>query len=189
MRYLRFIFLIIFNLLFASTSFAAAPQSQLTHIIEQIKNLKSAIQQKHSKRDTLQQDLNKIETQFGIASENLQQTNHQILKQKIQISALENNALIYQNQMKIQEQALAEQLRLYYLLRRQGPLKLLLNQQDISQFSRTLYYYQALNLYRIETIKRLHGDLTQIYNRQQQLYAEYQILRKLHDNSSNSNKT
>ena len=87
MRYLWIsIVLIIFNLLFESTSFAAVPQSQLTHIIEQIKNLKSAIQQKHSKRDTLQQDLNKIETQFGIASENLQQTNHQILKQKIQIS-------------------------------------------------------------------------------------------------------
>ena len=91
--------------------------------------------------------------------------------------------------MKVQEQALAEQLRLSYLLKRQGPLKLLLNQQDVSQFSRTLYYYQSLNLYRIETIQRLHGDLTQINNRQQQLYAEYQILRKLHQQQQQRNKT
>lgn len=167
-------------LLMTNCCYASPQQSQLSHILEQIKNIKISLIQKHDKRDSLQQELNQIETEYGGASENLQNTNQDIVKQRIQISALENNALLFQNQMETQQQALAEQLRLHYLLRRQGGVKLFLNQQDPSRFNRMLYYYQQLNLYRTDNIHHLRSNLDNIYNRQQQLYAEYQILRKLH---------
>lgn len=171
-----FIFTSIF---FCNLSLAANPQNQLSHIVNQIENIKNVLQQKHNKRDALQQDLNKIETQYGEASENRQQTEQQILKQKQQITALENASLLNQNQIQMQRQALADQLRLSYLLQRQGAVKLILNQQDLNQVGRLLYYYQSLNRYRIHTIQQLQADLEQINNRQQQLYAQYQILQKL----------
>ena len=162
-----------------SCVYAGNQQSQLNHIVEQIKNIKNILQQKHNKRDALQQDLNKIDTAYGEASQNRQQTEQQILRQKQQIATLERSSLLNQNQTQLQQEALAEQIRLAYLLQRQGPVKLLLNQQDLSQTGRLLYYYQSLTLYRFNTIQKLQANLEKINNRQEQLYAQYQVLQKL----------
>ncbi len=41
-------------------------------------------------------------------------------------------------------------------------MKLLLNQQNLSETGRLLYYYQSLNLYRINAIKKLQTNLEKI---------------------------
>ena len=74
-------------ILYSIAGYAGNQQSQLSHLTEQIKNIKNLLQQKHSKRDNLQQDLDKIETQYGEASQKRQQTEQQILQQKQQITA------------------------------------------------------------------------------------------------------
>lgn len=184
MRYLGIISIIFY----CTAGYAGNQQSQLNHIVEQIKSIKNVLQQKHSKKNTLQQDLNNIETQYGEASQSRQQTEQQILQQKKQISTLENASLLSQNRIHLQQQALAEELRLSYLLQRQGTVKLLLNQQDISQAQRMLYYYQSLNQYRIDNIKQLQVSLEQINTHQQQLYAQYQILQKLQQQQQSEEK-
>jgi len=182
-RCLRFLVIVLMGLIvlmiYPLSGSANNQQSQLNKLVEQIKGLKNILQQKHDKRDALQQDLNNIETKYGEASRNLQQTQQQIQQQQLQIAALENASLFNQNQIQIQRQALAEQLRLSYLLERQGVIKLVLNQQDLSQMNRMLYYYQLLNKYRIQNILNLQTDLAKINNHQQQLYAEYQNLQQL----------
>lgn len=166
-------------ILFSASSYASNQQNQLHHLVEEIKNVKNVLQQKHSKRDNLQQDLNKIETQYGEVSQTRRQTEQQIQLQKQKITALENTFRVNQSQLRTQQQALAQQLRLSYLLQRQGALTLLLNQQDISQTQRLLYYYQWLNQYRIHAIEQSQKSLAQINHQQHELYAQYQVLQTL----------
>lgn len=172
-------YIIVLILLFSASAYGASQQNQLNHLVEQIKNIKNILQQKHSKREALQQDLNKIETQYGQASQKRQQTAQEIGQEKQQIAALENAALLGQNHMQTEQRLLAEQLRLSYLLQRQSPVKVLLNQQDFNQMGRMLYYYQALNLYRSNAISQLQNHLEKINQQQQQLYAHYQTLQNL----------
>ncbi len=172
-------------ILFSASSYAGNQQNQLHHLVEEIKNVKNVLQQKHSKRDNLQQDLNKIETQYGEVSQTRRQTEQQIQLQKQKITALENTFRVNQSQLRTQQQALAQQLRLSYLLQRQGALTLLLNQQDISQTQRLLYYYQWLNQYRIHAIEQSQKSLAQINHQQQELYAQYQVLQTLKQKQQN----
>lgn len=144
-----------------------------------ISHIRHDLQQKSNQRDNLQQQLDQIETQYGDVSEQHQQTLQEIAQQKKQIAALERASLVNQKQINSQQQALMEQLRWYYLLQRQGSVKLLLNQQNLSQTERMLYYYKSLNQYRMNTIQQLQNNLTEINQHQQQLYAQYQILQKL----------
>lgn len=179
MRYLTLSFFILAYFLCSPLSFAANSQSQLNHIIEKIKNITNILHEKNNKRNDLQKDLNNIETQYGESSKKTQHTQAQIMRQKQKIIALENASLMNHNQSQLQREALAEQLRLFYLLQRQGPVKLLLNGQDVNQIGRLLYYYEYLNRYRVESIQILQANLEHINNDQQQLYTEYQGLQKL----------
>lgn len=178
-RYLSIVCLSLAMFGYSASGLAGNSQTQLQRIAAQIENIKNGLLKTHNKRDALQQDLNKIETQYGEASQNRQQTEQAILRQKQQIQFLENQSLFSQNQIKLQQQALINQLRLSYLLQSQGAIKLVLNQQDLNQVGRMLYYYQALNTYRIHHIQQLQVNLAKINNQQQQLYIQYQTLQKL----------
>jgi murein hydrolase activator len=172
--------LLVFSGIFYSTaSVADSQENQLTHLIAQIKNIKNVLQQKHDKRDALQQDLKKIETEYGETSQKRRQTEQQILDHKRQITALEKASATNKNQIQLQRQALAEQLRLAYLLQHEGPVKWLLSQQDLSHADRLLYYYQALNQYRLNSIQQLQTQLEKINHQQRDLYEEYRTLRRL----------
>jgi murein hydrolase activator len=189
MRYLAIISLTLVNFFYCTAGIANSQQNQLQHLVAQIKNIKNVLQQKHDTRTALQQELNHIETEYGNTSQNRWQIQQQISRQKQRITALENASVFNQNQILVQRQALAEQLRLSYLLLRQGPVKLLLNQQDFGQINRMLFYYQSLNRYRIKTIQNLQVNLERINNQQQQLYAQYQNLRILEQSQLQAEKT
>ena len=167
------------SFLFNASIFAADQEHQLSHVIAQIKLIKIALLKKHNKKDALQQELQQIETHYGKASQTQQKLQQQITQQKLKISQLEKTAIHQESKLLLHQQALSQQLRGSYLLRRQGPLKLLLNRQDINEFSRMLYYYQALNLYQTHLIAELHTKLLQIHDQQLQLYTQYQSLQRL----------
>lgn len=162
--------------LYGVTGYAGSQQNPLTN---KIKNIRHDLQRKSDQRDNLQQELDKIETQYGEVSKNHQQTLLQIAQQKNQIAALEHASQLNEKQIRTEQQALMEQLRLYYMMQRQSAVKLLLNQQNLTETERMLHYYKSLNQYRISTINQLQTHLTAINNHQQQLYAQYQVLQKL----------
>lgn len=170
--------LILLSCVFSSHVFAST-ESQLSHLANQIKDIKNVLQQKHDKRHVLQQDLNKIDTQYGDASQKRQQIEQDILKQQKQITGLESVSSSSKNKIHLQQEALAEQLRLSYLLQRQGATKLFLNQEDFAQVSRMLHYYQTLNIYRIANIQQLENSLEKISNQQKELLVEYKNLKNL----------
>lgn len=188
MRFLPLLVWVTVNILYCTASLAGNQQSRLDRIVVQIKNIKNVLQQTHNKRDQLQEDLNKIETNYGEASQNRRRTDQQILHQKQQITALERASRHNLNQTQWQQNALAEQLRMAYLLQRQGPVKLLLNQRDLSETDRLLYYYHSLTLYRLNAIKKLGLDMEQINNRQRQLYAQYDVLKHLQQQQQSEEK-
>lgn len=176
MRYLGVAIVLVF---YVSSGLANNQQSQLNHIVEQIKNINYFLQKKHDTRDALQQDLKKIDTQYGEASQKRRLIQQQITDQKQQITHLENDSLLNQKEITYQRQALAMQLRLSYLLQHQVAIKILLNQQNRSDINRMLYYYQSLNTYRIKVIQQLQTGLKQINDHQEHLYQQYQNLRDL----------
>ncbi len=181
LKYRIVIILFSANLIYSFNAVADNNQTQLNHIVEQIKNIKNNLLQKNNKRDSLQKELDKIETQYGDTSEKCQRIKQQVSEHKVKIKVLENASLLDQNQIQLQKQALAEQLRLSYLLQQQGSVKLILNQEDLNQTTRMLFYYQKLNLYRTKTISQLEEDIERINDRQQQLYVNYQLLKTLQE--------
>lgn len=183
LRYLAF-----YLVLVCGSCYGINNQNQLDNIVEQIKNLKSGLEAKHSKRDSLQQELNKIDTEYGEASRDRHKTTEEVQLQKRHIRELETTSLLNQKQIQIQQNALSDQLRLFYILQRQGITKIILSQEDISHAQRLLYYYRSLNDYRINNIKKLQNSLSQINDQQHQLYSQYQALQNLQQKQQNEER-
>lgn len=164
---------------FIGNVFAQTNQSELDHILHEMKNIKINLQKKYDKKNELQFELKKIESQFGETARYNRELNQQIFKQRVSIAALTNTAAINADQLHKLQQALASQLHMAYILKSQNPLKLILTQQDPNQVNRNIYYYSSLNHKSLEAILQLQNNLSQINSQRHQLFLQYQNLQLL----------
>ncbi len=168
--------LIIFS---CSAVYADNQQNQLDHIVQQIKNIRSNLLANHHHRNSLQQQLDQIETQYGEASKQLQVTEQEINARTQKVTKLTKSSLTNQKQIQNHQQSLLQQLRLTYFLQSQDPIKVFLNQQDWEHAQRMLNYYRTLNRYRFSQIQQLQENLNQINSSEQDLLSQIQELKKL----------
>src|SRR5690606_38322892 len=99
---------------------------------------------------SLEQQVKSLEGELGKTEEELQRLDQE--KKKLQQSRLEQQRLI------------ALQARAAYQSGQQEPLRLLLNQQQPEQFSRTLSYYDYLGRARVEQLDAFNETLRQLAN-------------------------
>ncbi len=146
-------------LLMTSTlTFSAAQadnQSKLKNLMQEIRAVKDRLSKDTRKRSSLQTKLNKTETLIGHVSKKLRGIQKQLDQQQEILRNL--NKQLAQNEMKlaIQQKALQQQIRASYMLGQQQYFKMLLNQQNPNEFSRTLTYYDYLNHSRLTLITEL----------------------------------
>ncbi|MBS0349919.1 MAG: peptidoglycan DD-metalloendopeptidase family protein [Proteobacteria bacterium] len=171
--------LVLSGLLFEPSGFADSQQSQLHRLSDKIAKIKHFLQAKNNQSENLQQQLQEIELQYSEIDRKLQQIQKKMDIQQQQITSLQSSMNQNRNQLQMQQQALSRQLYLTYILQRQGPIPILLTQDNMNQSARMLYYYQLLNHYRIQKIQQSQIQLQSLAQSQQVLLQENQVLAKL----------
>ncbi len=169
----RFSHLLCFCLLVLPAAIASAEsageyQSRLDQIRSKIGEVVSSLSDKKSRRDTLRDDLKKLEIKIAKAARALRnnQSKHKKSSQNLEESRQELKKL--QKSLEKQKSLLAAQIRSAYAMGQQPQLKMLLNQENPAEMGRAITYYSYLNRARGDEIQRFLGSI----QREQALQAE-----------------
>ncbi len=172
-------------------SAAETEKQQKTRV--QIEQLATQIQ-------ALQKDLEDARDQFGEQQQALKQTdleiqsNHldlrrlqqQAKEQQLEITQLEKDQQTILSELGLEKHQLAEQLRQAWLLGRGNQLKLLLNQDNLSQGNRMLTYYRYFNQSRLTQIEKFDQQLAELEQNYRQIQAAIEVLELLQTDAQTS---
>lgn len=145
----------------------AATNKDLSAIQSQIQTIQQDIKQQQASRDQAQQTLQQTETQLGELTKLQQHTAAQQKQQKATLKTLNQKQAEYEKNLEVQQTELAHQIRLAYMLGQQEFIKLLLSQENPSQTSRNLMYYQYLTRAQLATIEQSTVALQQVIDNKQ----------------------
>lgn len=141
----RFFFLIVLCIVCFAFVANAQGQSDLKSIQQQIKNKQVQINQQLATARTLQDNLKVIEIQIAKSATSLNKTQRSLDKNKQKLKVLRKQQKGYLGSLEQQKIVLAKQIRSAYMTGNYDFAKMLLNQQDATNFERTITYYQYLN--------------------------------------------
>ena len=158
---------------------ANALTNKVESLEKRINSMQSLIQQDVQKRDQLQDQLKHIELSSGLIDTKLQLTHQQLKRQNGILSDLTKQADTLNQQIKQEQQILANELRYEYLLGSQPTLKMLLGQADTRQIKRQLMYYQYLNKSQTQAVTAIQNTLKQIEVNKQQQFQQHTKLKHL----------
>jgi len=123
----------------------AQEQSDLKSIQQQIKNKQVQINQQLATAKTLQDNLKVIEIQIAKSATTLNNTQRSLDSNQQKLKTLRKQQKDYLGSIAQQKLVLAKQIRSAYMTGNYDFAKMLLNQQDATNFERTITYYQYLN--------------------------------------------
>jgi septal ring factor EnvC (AmiA/AmiB activator) len=166
--HLLYLCLLVLPVATASAETASEYQSRLDQIRSKIGEVVSSLSENRSRRDTLRDDLKKLEVKIAKAARALRknQSKHKKSSRNLEKSRQELKKL--QKSLEKQKSLLAAQIRSAYAMGQQPQLKMLLNQQNPAEMGRAMTYYSYLNRARGEEIQRFIGSI----QREQALQTE-----------------
>lgn len=132
-------------------------------------------------RSGVQRELAEIERLYGETAKTLDEAEQQTKAQEQRLAIIRRQREHQHTLVEEQRQTLGKQLRSAYLNVRQGPVKLLLNQEDLTETGRMLAYLDYLNRSRMQRLAQLQNDverLNRIELGQQQDHLLLQQLRQ-----------
>ena len=159
----------------------ADEESELKAVQERVRSLQQRLSKQSAARDAETKALKSVETEIGQASRQLAELAGQrqrLAEKERQLSVqLQASAA----RLKIQQQALAQQLRMSYMTGRRENLRLLLNQDSPERLGRMMAYYDYLNRARrrrIEAVQSELANLTSLREENTALLADVATLEK-----------
>ena len=120
----------------------------------------------------MQQQLRKNEIAVGDLTIRAKRTKQNLAWTEILLKRLNAKQIAYQNQLNIQQDDLAEQIRATYMLGKEGRIKLLLNNQDPNELSRIFIYYNYLQKTRLRLINEIDKTLQRLHKNKQKIEKE-----------------
>src|SRR5690606_20838472 len=108
--------------------------------------------------------LKRTETEMGSLEKQVRSLEGELQKSEEELQRLDQEKKKLQQSRLEQQRLIAIQARAAYQSGRQEPLRLLLNQQQPEQFSRTLTYYDYLGKARLEQLSAFNETLRQLAN-------------------------
>lgn len=157
---------------------AAAAQAQLNQTREQIKILAEEQRRLEGERDAAAQALREADGKVSGSQRSLQQTEREIVAQQKSLQNLQQEKLALEASLSGQRAELAALVRSAYAIGKHEQLKLLLEQDRISDLARVLTYHRYFQRARQERIGHLNAQLQalalvgeQIEARRKQLLA------------------
>lgn len=131
----------------------ARREAELKALREQIAQIQQQLERERDRQDAVQQELAALDRQIGASARRLRELRDQRGALEAEVARLRDAVQAQERSLSQQRQYLARQLRAAYVSGQQEYLKLLLNQQDPSQFQRVLVYYDYFSRARSERIR------------------------------------
>lgn len=144
---------------------AAAPDDQrLEEVRSEITRKKVNLAQQKKAIAKINKALKQDELNIAKVAKTLRKRRLQLANTQREQAELKTQQTQLKNQLGMQQQALASQLRSAYLAGQHDYIKLLMSQQEPGRLERTLNYYQYLNKARINSIDTLVATATALEN-------------------------
>ncbi|MBS1236609.1 MAG: peptidase, partial [Proteobacteria bacterium] len=131
---------------------AKAKAAELEQLRARLKDLRGDLAAARGRQDNVQEQLRQSEQEIGRATRELARIDQDLAAGTARLISLQDQEQAQQAAIAAQRAGLANQVRAAYLLGRQEPLKLLLNQEDPARLDRALAYYGYLNRARVARI-------------------------------------
>ncbi len=185
--FLQSLFLCVSVLCFSQASAESTNQSK-SKLNNQINSAKTVLKKSRSVSKKLKSRVVVAEDKLHDISKNLHQTKRKI--NKLTSRLLKSNARkkILFKQTSIEKNALAQQMQALYTSGKQSHLRLLLKQDDPSDISRTIKYFEYLNDHRLKRIRSIKTSLKKIENIQVKISADSTELNLLQEEQSKKKK-
>jgi len=151
---------------------AKKAEAQLEAVKAEIERVTREVSEAQVERDRLARDLRSAELSVGQARQALGEVRRQRAEHAARRAALSTEQHEREAQLEKNRADLAGQMRAAYLIGRQEPLKLLLNQEDPARAGRMFAYYGYFGRARAGEIKLIEDDVQRIAELGAELDAE-----------------
>jgi len=144
---------------------AAAPaktEAELRSLREKIERITQQASHDALERDRLSGDLRSAELSLGQTRGELGRANRELADRSARRAALAQDRMQQQQALLSERAALAAQLRVAYMIGREEPLKLLLNQQDPLHSERLFAYYGYFGRARADQIANIQAHVQRL---------------------------
>lgn len=153
--------------------------NKLQNVLVKIKQLKNDLLHAQTSEQRTNSKLKHIDTAVATSANQLVCTQKKLAAQQKRLFSLRQKQAKLHTELINQHTALAEQLRHIYQLKKHDPVKLLLNQTQVTDVSRTLAYYRYFNQARLQLIKQMRDTLTALHNNEKSIQSQTKVLTKL----------
>ncbi len=158
---------------------ARKTEEQLQAIKTEIERITHEVSTESVERDRLTRELRSAEGAVGQARDALSDVRRERAEDAARRAALAGEKRTREAQLDENRGALAGQMRAAYLIGRQEPLKLLLNQQDPALAGRMFVYYSYFGRARAGQIRLIEDDVQRLAELDSELAAEDEKLAEL----------
>jgi murein hydrolase activator len=154
-------------------------EAELAAVQAEIERIREAVNRDQIERDRLSRELRSAEVSVGTARAGLERLRRERAERTARRAELAGEKQREEAELARDQEALAGQLRAAYVIGREEPLRLLLNQKDPSRIGRMLAYYGYFGRARAEEIARIEANVQQIETLDAQLAEEERRLEAL----------
>jgi len=158
---------------------ARKAEAELQAVKSEIERITRQVSAEQVERDRLTHELRTSELSVGKLRDSLSEVRRERAERAARRAALAAEQRVREAEVQHNRAALAGQLRAAYLIGRQEPLKLLLNQKDPTLVGRMFAYYSYFGRARAGQIKLIEDDMQRIAELDGELAAEDQQLAEL----------
>lgn len=180
--------LLSFGLSISSPLSAENSKQQQSKIQKKINSANSSLKNSQAVSNTLRQKVRNAEAKLNSASYQLHQTKQGVNKLTTKLLKSNTQKAKLLTQTAEQKNALAQQLQALYTSGKQSHLRLLLKQDDPSDISRTIKYYEYMNKHRLKKIGIIKKRLNKIKLVEQQINQDTSKLQQLQQQQSKKKK-
>lgn len=152
----------------------AQTEAELSRIRGEIDKIRAQVSRDAAERDRLTRELRSAEQSVAGARERLRELQRQRNESRKRRDEIEAQSRARERELATERDALAGQLRAAYMIGREEPLKLLLNQRDPARAGRMFAYYGYFGRARAGQIARIREHIATLAELQAQLEAEEQ---------------
>jgi septal ring factor EnvC (AmiA/AmiB activator) len=156
-------------------------ESDLKAVQAEIERVRNQVRKDRAQQDKLTRELHDAETSAGDVRESLEQLRRERAGHAQRRVELANEKAERQRALANERAALAGQLRAAYLIGREEPLKLLLNQRDPARAGRIFVYYSYFGRARADQISRITENVQRIETLESELEEQDRELAELEE--------
>ncbi len=172
----------------APAAFAAAgaeaesreTSARLDQVRKKIEELRAAITGARDRQSRLREELRTSELAIGEANRALRDIERQRRAKDEELRALRVREAAARKELSRHQEVLREQIIASYTIGHQGPLKLILSQQDPATLGRMLTWYNYFHRARAEQIAEVDDGLRRIAELERDITRESEALERLH---------